>query len=98
MNNLVLTAQHYKLPGLRELIKQTKQKSESMDFVQTLLREMFEDDSADTCAVKFPLMSMGGRAEGLACADLGARTPIGVSGNFLSFFSPTLLKSQKGLL
>ena len=25
---------------------------------------------------------MGGRAEGLACADPGARTPIGVSGNF----------------
>ena len=25
-------------------------------------------------------MLMGGRAEGLACADLGARTPIGVSG------------------
>ena len=25
----------------------------------------------------------GGRAEGLACADLGARTPIGASGNFL---------------
>ena len=41
------------------------------------LGEMFEGDSADMCA-----MSMGGRAEGLACADLGARTPIGVSGNF----------------
>ena len=26
---------------------------------------------------------MGGRAEGLACADPGARTPIGASGNFL---------------
>ena len=25
---------------------------------------------------------MGGRAEGLACADPGARTPIGASGNF----------------
>ena len=30
---------------------------------------------------KFPLISMGGRAEGLACADPGARTPIGASGN-----------------
>jgi hypothetical protein len=27
-------------------------------------------------------VSMGGRAEGLACADPGARTPIGASGNF----------------
>ena len=33
------------------------------------------------CAEKFPLVSMGGRAEGLACADSGARTPIGASGN-----------------
>ena len=44
--------------------------------------EIFEGDSADTCAEIFSLMSMGGRAEGLACADPGARTPIGVSGNF----------------
>ena len=28
----------------------------------------------------FPV-SLGGRAEGLACADPGARTPIGASGN-----------------
>ena len=46
------------------------------------LGEMFEGDSADMCAGKFPLTSMGGRAEGLACADPGARTLIGVSGNF----------------
>ena len=32
------------------------------------LGEMFEGDSADTLAGKFPLVSMGGRAEGLACA------------------------------
>ena len=44
------------------------------------LGEMFEGDSADMCAVKFPLVSMGGRAEGLTCADPGARTPIGASG------------------
>ena len=54
------------------------------------MREMFEGDSADTCAGKFPLVSMGGRAEGLACADPGARTPIGASGiyqdcGFISF-------------
>ena len=45
------------------------------------LGEMFEGDSADTCAGKFPLVSMEGRAEGLACADPGARTPISASGN-----------------
>ena len=45
------------------------------------LGEMFEGDSADMCAGKFPLVSMGARAEGLACADPGARTPIGASGN-----------------
>ena len=44
---------------------------------------MFEGDSADTGAGKFPLVSMGGRAEGLACADPGARTPIGANGNFI---------------
>jgi hypothetical protein len=44
--------------------------------------EMFKGDSADTCAEKCPLMSIGGQAEGLACADLGERTPIGVSGNW----------------
>ena len=42
---------------------------------------MFEGDSADMCAGKFPLVSMGGRAEGLACTDPGAMTPIGASGN-----------------
>ena len=55
------------------------------------LGEMFEGDSADICAGKFPLVSMGGRAEGLACADPGGRTPIGVSGNFYSiFFTPPI--------
>ena len=48
------------------------------------LGEMCEGDSADMCAGKFPLVH-GGRAEGLACADPGARTPIGASGNYLSF-------------
>ena len=47
------------------------------------LGEMFEADSADTWTGKIPLMSMGGRAEGLTCADPGARTPIGVSGNLI---------------
>ena len=43
-----------------------------------------EGHSADTGAGKFPLVSMGGRAEGLACADPGARTPIGARGNFIT--------------
>ena len=47
------------------------------------LGEMFEGDSADMCVGKFPLTSMTGRAEGLACAEPGARTPIGASGNFV---------------
>ena len=42
------------------------------------LGEMFEG------AGKFPLVSMGGRAEGLACTDPRARTPIGTSGNFIN--------------
>ena len=48
-----------------------------------VLGEMFEGDSADMCARKCPLLLMGCRAEGLACEDPGAKTPIGVSGNFL---------------
>ena len=47
------------------------------------LGETFEGDSEDTCAGKFPLVSMGGRAEGLACADPGARTPMGAFGIFV---------------
>ena len=46
------------------------------------LGEMFEGDSADKCAGKILLVSMGGRAEGLECADPGGRTPIGASGNY----------------
>ena len=33
------------------------------------LGEMFEGDSADTCARKFTLMLLGVRANGPACAD-----------------------------
>ena len=39
------------------------------------LGEMFEGDSADTRAGKFPLGPMGVRAEGPACAGRGARPP-----------------------
>jgi hypothetical protein len=51
------------------------------------LGEMFEGNSADMCAGKFPLVSMGGRAEGLACADPEARTFIGASVNSTSSFT-----------
>jgi hypothetical protein len=44
--------------------------------------KFLKSDSADMCAGKFPLVSIRGRAEGLACADPGARTPIGASGIF----------------
>ena len=44
-----------------------------------VLGEMFEGDYTDMCAGKFPLVSMGCGAEGLACADPGARTRIGAS-------------------
>jgi hypothetical protein len=43
------------------------------------LGEMFQGDFADMCAGKLPLVAMGGRAEGLACTDPGARTPIDAS-------------------
>ena len=44
------------------------------------LGEIFEGDSA--LVPKISASVDGGRAEGLACADPGARTPIGASGNF----------------
>ena len=59
---------------------------------------MFEGHSADTRAGKFPLVPMGGRAEGLACADPGGRTPIGVSGNFLILISPGVVVWCGGFL
>ena len=63
------------------------------------LEEIFEGDSADMCAGKLPLMSMGGQVEGLACSEPGARTPIDVSEyfSFLSlFFSATGILQSKG--
>ena len=62
---------------------------------------MFEGDSADMCAGKFPLVSFGGRAEGLACADPEARTPIGASGNLdcfvLVYFNFSIISSNQTL-
>jgi hypothetical protein len=45
------------------------------------LGEMFQGDSADMSAGKFPLVSMGGRAETSSVCRRGVRTPIGVIGN-----------------
>ena len=47
------------------------------------LGEMFKGDSADTCAGKFPLVSMGGREDTSRVRRRGARTPIGTGENFL---------------
>jgi hypothetical protein len=47
---------------------------------------MFEDESADMCTGTFPLVSMGGRAEGLMCSAPGARIPIGDKGGKFKFF------------
>ena len=49
------------------------------------LGEMSEGYSADTGAGKFPLVSMGGRADPSSVRRRGARTPIGASGNFRVF-------------
>ena len=46
---------------------------------------MTEDDYADTHPEFLFTHVDGGQAEGLACADPVARTPIGMSGNFLTF-------------
>jgi hypothetical protein len=53
------------------------------------LWEVFKCDSADKCAGKFPLVSMGGRANRQACAD-GER--IGASGIFFYCFRSTFTK------
>ena len=46
---------------------------------------MFEGYFADMRAGKFPLVSMGGRAEGLACTHTGVRTHIGAIRNITTW-------------
>ena len=61
---------------------------------------LFEGDSADTCAGKFPLVSMGGRADRQACAD-GERGPPSALAEFFSFFLfflPPLFKTTEGVV
>jgi hypothetical protein len=56
------------------------------------LGEVFKGDFSDTCAGKFPLVSMGGRANGQACAD-GERGPPSARAEILlkhSFFRISL--------
>jgi hypothetical protein len=61
--------------------------------------EIFEGDFADMCPEQFLLMSMGGRAEGLACSDPGSRTSIGLSGNcFIKKDLSTQKKDVKTLI
>jgi hypothetical protein len=59
------------------------------------LGEMIEGYSAETGAGKFPLVSMGVRAEGHACADPGARTPIGASGNYFIVVTAVIQNHRK---
>ena len=47
------------------------------------LDEMFKGDSADTCSGKFPLVSMGGRADPSSMRRREARTPIGTRTNLI---------------
>ena len=51
--------------------------------------EMFGGDFADKCAPLMPNL-IGGGAEGLACKDPGARTPISVSGNLIYLYYRSL--------
>ena len=62
--------------------KQIIRGSETSGMIFEGLGEMFEGYSGDMGGEKFPLVLIGGGAEGIACADPGARTPIGTSGNF----------------
>ena len=55
------------------------------------LGEMFKGDSTDTRAGKFTLMSMGGRAEVLACTDPGSEDPHQRERKFYSLYSTRFL-------
>jgi hypothetical protein len=52
------------------------------------LGEVFKGDSADMYAGKFPLVSMGGRADHQACAD-GERGPPSARAEILSLANST---------
>ena len=72
------------LCGKRGVFSKVVLRFQTLDMSSEGLGEMFQGDSVDTCAKKFLLKLMEGRAEVQVCADPGARTPIGVSGNFFN--------------
>ena len=57
--------------------------SKTSDMTSEGLGEVFEGNSAETCAEKFPLVSMGGRTNCQACAD-GKRGPPSAQAEFFS--------------
>ena len=54
-----------------------------MDMTSEWLEEMLEDEFSDMCAIKFPLVSMGGRANPSSMRRRGVWTPISASGNIV---------------
>jgi hypothetical protein len=68
---------HYDIFGWTEgYFQKLSYGSETSDMTSEGMGEMFEGDSADTCARKFPLALMGGPRGGTRVPDPGA-----VSGN-----------------
>ena len=57
------------LGGKGKYFEKLSNGSKTSDMTSEGLGEVFEGDSADTCAEKFPLSSMGGLANGQACTD-----------------------------
>ena len=62
------------LGGKGGYFEKSSKGSKTSDMTSEGFGEVFEGDSADTCAGKFPLVLMGGRANSQACAD-GERGP-----------------------
>ena len=57
------------------------------------LGEVFKVDSADMCAGKFPLVSMGGQADRQACAD-GELGPPSTRAGFMRKKCVKIIKSK----
>jgi hypothetical protein len=60
------------------------------------LGEVFKGDSADMFAGKFPLGSMGVRANGQACAD-GERGPQSARAEIYLYIYTVVIKSLEGM-
>ena len=65
----------------------SKRLSQGSEILHGALNEKCSHNFAppDMWAKKIPLVSMGGPAEGHACADPGARTPIDAIGKFIIY-------------